>query len=95
MKKLTPNQEKPKKLMDSSDVKDFNKYMKDAAQTSATYSHKAHVSASKVILTKKSTYKTPPKSVEERLKRIDEVSEKILSSKENSLEFLKTAGIIK
>jgi len=94
MKKLTPNQEKPKKLMDSSDVKDFNKYMKDAVQTSTTYSHKAHDSASKVILTRKQAYKNPPKSMDERLKRIDEVREVILSSKENSLDFLKTAGII-
>ena len=92
MKKVTPDTKKASKPMDSKDVRAFNQYMKDAVQVCATNSHLAHASASKVILS--AGYATPPKSIDERIERMNEVSEQILSSKEKSQAFLVSAGII-
>jgi hypothetical protein len=41
------------------------------------------------------TYRRPPESNEEKLKRFDEIGREVVSSKENSLAFLKKAGLLK
>ena len=63
-----------------------------AVSGSATNSHLSHASVSKVILS--AGYATPPKSIDERIERMNEVGEQILSSKEKSQAFLVSAGII-